>query len=156
MRERAVRSASLFGLAPCGVWPATPVTRCAVGFYPTFSPLPRRSAGSFEPARRRAVCFLCHFPSGRPARVLPGALPCGVRTFLSQPHFTPAFALTGYGGTWLRSAAIARLTAADSVYPSVSCEIRYCSSFLYRLLRGVSITSAVFEMFHPLSLNLAT
>src|SRR5262249_3639293 len=35
--------------------------------------------------RRRAVCFLCHCPSGRPARVLPGALPCGVRTFLSVP-----------------------------------------------------------------------
>jgi hypothetical protein len=34
-----------------------------------------------------AVYFLCHFPSGRPARVLPGALPCGVRTFLSCQHF---------------------------------------------------------------------
>jgi hypothetical protein len=32
--------------------------------------------------RRRAVYFLCHFPSGRPDRVLPGTLPCGVRTFL--------------------------------------------------------------------------
>jgi hypothetical protein len=30
----------------------------------------------------RAVCFLCHFPSGCPDRGLPGALPCGVRTFL--------------------------------------------------------------------------
>src|SRR5436190_2627678 len=30
-----------------------------------------------------AVCFLCHFPSGRPDRTLSGALPCGVRTFLS-------------------------------------------------------------------------
>src|SRR5262249_13693330 len=29
-----------------------------------------------------AVCFLCHFPSGRPDRTLSGALPCGVRTFL--------------------------------------------------------------------------
>src|SRR5207244_3195805 len=34
-------------------------------------------------ARRRAVCFLCHCPSGCPDRGLPGALPCGVRTFLS-------------------------------------------------------------------------
>src|SRR4051812_14258796 len=33
--------------------------------------------------RRRAVCFLCHFPSSHPDRALPGALPCGVRTFLS-------------------------------------------------------------------------
>src|SRR5262249_60270524 len=29
-----------------------------------------------------AVCFLCHCPSGCPDRALPGALPCGVRTFL--------------------------------------------------------------------------
>src|SRR5688572_19454516 len=33
--------------------------------------------------RRRAVYFLCHFPSSCPDRALPGALPCGVRTFLS-------------------------------------------------------------------------
>jgi len=33
--------------------------------------------------RDEAVYFLCHFPSGRPDRVLPGTLPCGVRTFLS-------------------------------------------------------------------------
>src|SRR3954468_18397792 len=42
--------------------------------------LPRRSTRS---VRRRAVCFLCHFPSSHPDRALPGALPCGVRTFLS-------------------------------------------------------------------------
>ena len=30
----------------------------------------------------RAVCFLCHCPSGHPDRGLPGALPYGVRTFL--------------------------------------------------------------------------
>jgi hypothetical protein len=34
-----------------------------------------------------AVYFLCHCPSGRPARELPGALPGGVRTFLSRAHF---------------------------------------------------------------------
>src|SRR3954470_21891895 len=40
------------------------------------------------PALRRtsAVCFLCHCPSGRPDRPLTGALPCGVRTFLSLPR----------------------------------------------------------------------
>src|SRR5436190_20739983 len=41
-------------------------------------------------------------------------------------------------------------------HPSVSCEIWYCSSFLYRLLRGVPITSAVFEMFQPFSRSLPT
>ena len=37
--------------------------------------------------RRRAVCFLCHCPSGCPDRALPGALPFGVRTFLSPSPF---------------------------------------------------------------------
>src|SRR5438270_11909932 len=69
------RPVSLFGLAPCGVLRATRVTTGAVRSYRTFSPLPlvRRPA---------AVYFLCHFPSGCPDRALPGALPCGVRTFL--------------------------------------------------------------------------
>ena|GEM_PF-24841 len=42
--RRAFRRAhpSLFGLAPCGVYRATAVTVCAVGSYPTFSPLPRQ------------------------------------------------------------------------------------------------------------------
>src|SRR6185295_1647112 len=34
---------------------------------------------------RRAVYFLCHCPSSCPDRELPGALPCGVRTFLPLP-----------------------------------------------------------------------
>ena len=46
--------------------------------------LPRRSARS---AHRRAVYFLCHYPSGHPDRALPGALPCGVRTFLSPSSY---------------------------------------------------------------------
>ena len=88
-RGRAVRSVSLFGLAPCGVWPATSVTSRAVGSYRTFSPLPSTPSTLSAPSSRGAVYFLCHFPSGRPARVLPGALPCGVRTFLSRQHFAP-------------------------------------------------------------------
>jgi hypothetical protein len=73
--------------------PVLPRARCALTapFHP-YSPspggpgygaaslegLPRRSAS----ARKRAVYFLCHYPSGCPDRGLPGALPCGVRTFL--------------------------------------------------------------------------
>ena len=34
---------------------------------------------------KAAGMFLCHFPSGHPAWVLPSALPCGARTFLSRP-----------------------------------------------------------------------
>jgi hypothetical protein len=46
-------SASLFGLAPCGVLPATSVARSAVRSYRTISPLPF--------AKLRAVSFLCHY-----------------------------------------------------------------------------------------------
>src|SRR5271166_3871946 len=48
------RSPPLFGLAPCGVFPATAITGGAVRSYRTFSPLPRL---------REAVYFLWHFPS---------------------------------------------------------------------------------------------
>jgi hypothetical protein len=40
--------------------------------------------------QRRAVYFLCHCPSGCPDRGLPGALPCGVRTFLPPSSPTSA------------------------------------------------------------------
>ena len=80
---------SLFGFAPCGVLPAIAVTSDAVRSYRTFSPLPTETPGSKSPERRRAVCFLCHFPSSCPDRALPGALPCGVRTFL-PPSRPPA------------------------------------------------------------------
>ena len=55
-------------------------TRC------TWGELSRAHYGATTPhstGMSRAVCFLCHFPSGCPDRGLPGALPCGVRTFLS-------------------------------------------------------------------------
>ena len=41
-------------------------------------------------------------------------------------------------------------------YPSPSCVIPYCSSFLYKLLRGVPMISAVFEMFQLFSRSLPT
>ena len=37
-----------------------------------------------------AVYFLCHFPSSCPDRALPGALPCGVRTFLPSTRLSEA------------------------------------------------------------------
>jgi hypothetical protein len=55
----------LFGLAPGGVCHAVRVAASAVGSYPTVSTLPRAEA-------RLAVCFLLHFPWGRPRRALPG------------------------------------------------------------------------------------
>ncbi len=55
-------------------------------------------AATGGPSAKVAVYFLCHFPSGRPARVLPGALPCGVRTFLPGPSRTLASPLWPRGG----------------------------------------------------------
>ena len=116
--ERATLHASLFGLAPCGVLPAIHLAVNAVRSYRTFSPLPRRApfGDSIE-----AVCFLCHFPSGHPDRGLPGALPCGVRTFL------PARPDRGQGA---RSGRLANCGGLSKSYPSVSWRMWYCSSFL--------------------------
>jgi hypothetical protein len=49
--------------------------------------LPRARPGG---PSREAVCFLCHCPSGRPDRELPGALPFGVRTFLPSTRLFEA------------------------------------------------------------------
>jgi len=59
---------SLFGFAPGGVYHAGPVAGPAVGSYPTLSPLPRRQCTG------EAVCFLWHFPWGRPRRPLAGTV----------------------------------------------------------------------------------
>src|SRR5207249_5642583 len=90
----------LFGLAPCGVYPASGIAARAVRSYfspgkmaAPFHPYPSRSR---LPGRDSAVSFLWHFPYRRrtalasiPLRPSPLAstLPCGVRTFLSP---TPA------------------------------------------------------------------
>src|SRR3954447_25423375 len=62
--------------------PMLPPARCALTapFHPYLNRGPERPAIG-------AVCFLCHCPSSCPDRGLPGALPCGVRTFL--PAFAP-------------------------------------------------------------------
>jgi len=61
----------LFGLAPGGVFHAAAVAGGAVRSYRTVSPLPpARLAGTGS-----AVCFLWHYPWGRPRRGLPGTVP---------------------------------------------------------------------------------
>ena len=67
---------SLLGLAPGGVCRAVPVAGDAVRSCRTLSPLPA--------AERPAVCFLWHFPWGRPRRALPGTV------FPWSPDFPPA------------------------------------------------------------------
>ncbi len=55
----------------------SPGPRCALTapFHPYPATQPLRAAGE-------AVCFLWHFPWGRPRSALPTTLPCGARTFL--------------------------------------------------------------------------
>ena len=58
--------APLFGLAPCGVLPATSVARGAVRSYRTFSPLPAFTVGLAASGYGVAVYFLCHWSVGLP------------------------------------------------------------------------------------------
>jgi len=60
-----LRAWILFGIAPGGACHAGPVASPPVGSYSTVSPLPMRTW---------AVSFLWRFPSGCPARALPGTI----------------------------------------------------------------------------------
>ncbi len=87
---------SLFGLAPCGVYPASVVTGGAVRSYRTISPLPEdwpsRHCPSDQlcPCRGTSIRRYVFCGTGRPwvlrptSRKLSGTLPCGVRTFLPR------------------------------------------------------------------------
>ena len=112
--------ASLFGLAPCGVLPATDLAAGAVRSYRTFSPLPFDSPRTRARGSLRAVCFLCHCPSGHPDRALPGALPCGVRTFLPAPRL----ATLRRAAVWLTATLYSnlgrRVGPVSPPYPSLS------------------------------------
>ncbi len=80
----------LFGLAPCGVYHALPLTRQPVRSYRTFSPLPpaaciaclrwRSDGWRYLLCCTGRLCALTHR-----SRTLSGTLPCGVRTFLPLP-----------------------------------------------------------------------
>ena len=68
-------TATVLGLAPGGVYRATPVTRGAGELLPH-----RFTLTGVTPA----VCSLWHFPAGRPGLPLATTLPCGARTFLGS------------------------------------------------------------------------
>ena len=63
------------------VRPLLPAARCALTapFHPCLCP-----------DGPSAVCSLWHFPSPRDARALPGAVPCGARTFLERRDAHPS------------------------------------------------------------------
>ena len=66
----------LFGLAPGGVYPATPVAGGAVRSYRTLSPLPR--------TKPRRFAFCGTFPGVAPAGCYPAPCLHGARTFLPR------------------------------------------------------------------------
>src|SRR5688572_13110750 len=127
---RRCSGASLFGLAPCGVLPAICLTADAVRSYRTFSPLPRHSSRSED--RRATAGGIFSVPLV--LRVAPtGNYPahCPAEFGLSSLHLRPPVLLaerrraTADGDHPAHHDGISRIT-----YPSVSCEIPYCSSFL--------------------------
>jgi len=73
-----------------------PLPDRAVGSYPTFSPSPRRRIGRFISGRSAggAVCFLWHFPWGRPRRQLTGTV------FPWSPDFPPRTKRSGHPTDW--------------------------------------------------------
>ena len=99
---RQPSNAPLHGLAPDGVCLAATVTGCAVGSYPTFSPLPE------APKRPGRSNFLWHFPRGFPHRALPGVLLCGARTFLPTSGAERSPLLRRRGGSYHGRGAPAR------------------------------------------------
>ncbi len=90
----------LFGLAPRGVYRAADIAARAVGSYPTVSPLPSATIEKdppevWPPTDHRFACAgglfsvalsVTQRPRSRTLDplALPGALPCGVRTFLQS------------------------------------------------------------------------
>ncbi len=91
-------SASLFGLAPCGVWRAASVASRAVGSYPTFSPFPLRL--TIDALRRQwfaqgRFVFCATFRRVAP----PGCYPAHCPVEFGLSSLASAFALSGYGGT---------------------------------------------------------
>ena len=101
----------LFGLAPGVVYPATAVTGGAVRSYRTLSPLPAL------PESRQAVCFLWHFPWGRPRRALPGTV------FPWSPDFPPLAGFPDAKGShptvWLPICAAAS-AAGQAIFAQVA------------------------------------
>ena len=66
---------SLFGLAPCGVYPAPAITGWAVRSYRTISPLPRRwSLRNDEPSRQAGPTRVLRFQGRPPERGVAGAV----------------------------------------------------------------------------------
>ena len=131
-----------------------PPARCALTapFHP-YSP----SGASDGALRRQRYVFCATFlrvaPTGRyPAH-------CPAEFGLSSPR--PSLASADRQARARRTivwptAAEVMIAIMAIINPSFSWLIPYCSSFLYRLLRGVPMTSAVFEMFQLCSRSLST
>jgi hypothetical protein len=115
----------LFGLAPGGVCPAAPVARGAVRSCRTVSPLP---AGC-QAALARAVCFLWHFPWGRPRRPLTGtAFPWSPDFPLPDPRVKPGDKGSGRPAVWQGRDGRRKRTASSAACErrrAIECRKRY-------------------------------
>src|SRR3984885_9679654 len=81
------RDPCLFGLAPCGVYPAAVITARAVRSYRTFSPLPQAAYGFTEVNHQlEAVHSLLHLPSSRLEATVPDVIR---HTALRSSDFPP-------------------------------------------------------------------
>jgi hypothetical protein len=101
---QAVASPSLFGLAPCGVYPARCLTAAAVRSYRTFSPLPRRD-----------------WPSRRTCRALPVALRRGVAEAVYSLWHWPSMSFEAHVPDVIRHTA---LRSSDFPPPMHSLALR--------------------------------
>ena len=163
VRHRTLRGAvaSLFGLAPCGVLPAIRVATSAVRSYRTFSPLPRLAARLRRcDVRRYVFCatVLRVAPTGRyPAH-------CPAEFGLSSPRLATSARARRVGLVWPSCERrvgdrLARCGGTLRVawhQPSRFLGDAVLLELLVELLRGVPMTSAVFEMFQPFSRSFST
>ena len=123
------RRPPLFGLAPGGVYPAAPVAGGAVRSCRTVSPLP--AGPQVRLGSVRAVCFLWHFPWGRPRRPLTGTV------FPWSPDFPPPLPLgSGRPAVWLSGDAPGPGAGQGSWANSTKVAARYRQASLTTEQRG--------------------
>ena len=126
---RAALNTSLFGLAPSGVYIASPVARRTGALLPHRFTLTLDKIDS-KSRRAKAVYFLLHFPSRHHDSTLWSTLPFGVRTFLP-----------------------ARLTHRAIIWSAPTCKRRHLMIFYQFLIDYLPILINFFIVDHPMTLG---
>ena len=132
---------SLFGLAPCGVYPASPLYSVSGALLPHLFTL---TSMAVRLSRRYFLCGTCRLQALTPgSRTLSGTLPCGVRTFLPRATCQR----TKYRGT--HAAAAVQPTCTSMLPHPIAPTMRPC-------IRPVPHCSAPASQCHPSLTALAT